>query len=140
MIADGHHVHPALIKLLYRDKPVDKIVLVTDSLRPTMQKEGKLLANREEVILENNVFVKKEDKVIAGSSLTMLKGIKNLVSWGIRLEDAILMATGNPAHVLKVDKQKGFLIPGYKADITAFDSDFNTTLTMVRGKIVYNTN
>ncbi len=137
IIADGYHVHPALIKLLYRDKPVDKIVLVTDALGPTMQKKGPMMANKEEVYLKNNIFIKKKDDVIAGSSLTMLKGIKNLVSWGITLEDAILFATANPARILGIDKKKGFLIPGFNADITGFNSQYKTSLTIVNGKILY---
>lgn len=137
IIADGHHVHPALIKLLYRDKPVDKIVLVTDALGPTKQKEGDLTANKEPVYLRDNVFYRKSDGVIAGSSLTMMKGIKNLVSWGIPLESALLMATANPARVIGIDREAGLLIPGYRADITAFNDDFETTLTIVDGKILY---
>ncbi len=42
IIADGFHVHPTLVKLLYRDKPVEKIILVTDSFRPTKQREETL--------------------------------------------------------------------------------------------------
>jgi len=137
IIADGYHVHPALIKLLYRDKPVDKIVLVTDSLRPTKQKKGTMIANKEEVYLKNNIFLRKKDNVIAGSSLTMLLGIKNLVSWGITLEDAILFSTANPARILGIDKEKGLLIPGYNADITAFNNKFETTLTIAKGKILF---
>ena len=52
IIADGIHVHPDLLKLLRRDKPTDKIVLVTDALRPTEQTQGTLLANKEEVVFE----------------------------------------------------------------------------------------
>lgn len=137
IIADGHHVHPALINLLYRDKPVDKIVLVTDALGPTMQKAGELRANREKVYLKDDVFHKESDDVIAGSSLTMMKGIENLVSWGIPLNDALLMATANPARVLGMDRERGLLIPGFRADITSFNSSFETTLTMVNGRILY---
>ncbi len=50
IIADGVHVHPDLIKLLQRDKPLDKIVLITDALKPTEQKNGPFLANGEEVV------------------------------------------------------------------------------------------
>lgn len=140
IIADGHHVHPALINLLYRDKPVDKIILVTDALGPTMQKEGELKANREKVYLKDDVFYKESDNVLAGSSLTMMKGIENLVSWGIPLNDALLMATANPARVLGMDRTTGLLIPGFKADITSFNSSFKTTLTMVSGQILYRKN
>ncbi len=67
----------------------------------------------------------------------MLLGIKNLVSWGITLEDAILFSTANPARILGIDKEKGLLIPGYNADITAFNNKFETTLTIAKGKILF---
>jgi N-acetylglucosamine-6-phosphate deacetylase len=137
IIADGIHVHPALIKLVYRDKPVDKIVLVTDSLGPTMQSEGILQANKERVYLKNEIFYKEENDVIAGSSLTMMKGIRNLVSWGIPLPDAITMATANPARVIGIEKKAGLLIPGHRADITVFNKAFETVLTIVNGKILF---
>lgn len=137
VIADGQHVHPALIKLLYRDKPVDKIVLVTDALGPTMQSEGILRANKEEVYFKDDLFYKVSNDVIAGSSLTMMKGIQNLVSWGIPLSDAIMMGTSNPARVIGIDRVAGLLIPGYRADITAFNRNFETTLTLVDGRILY---
>ena len=66
-----------------------------------------------------------------------MKGIQNLVSWGIPLSDAIMMATTNPARVIGLDKEAGLLIPGHRADITAFNSDFETTLTLVDGRILY---
>src|SRR5262249_5509333 len=81
IIADGHHVHPELVKLLVRDKPTSKIVLVTDALKPTAQTEGPLFANNEEVELKDGFFKRKKDDVIAGSALTMLAGVKNLAEW-----------------------------------------------------------
>lgn len=136
VIADGEHVHPDLVKLLLREKPANKVVLVTDCLKPTEQKEGVLLANGEPVRMENNVFMKNET-TLAGSSLTMMKGIQNLISWRIPEEKAILMASGNPAQIMGFHK-KGALIPSYDADITVFDSQFNVLLTMVGGKILKN--
>ena len=58
IIADGKHVHPDLIRLLMRDKPVNKVVLVTDSLKPTEQETGTLYANREEVYKSDGVFLR----------------------------------------------------------------------------------
>ena len=58
IIADGRHVHPGLIKLLMRDKPISKLVLVTDSLKPTEQYDCPLFANREEVYLKDEVFLR----------------------------------------------------------------------------------
>lgn len=137
IIADGVHVHPDLLKLLRRDKPADKIVLVTDALRPTEQTQGRLLANKEEVVFEGGCFHRKVDGVIAGSALTMIRGVKNLVEFGIPLEDAVRCASSNPAQIMHYDK-KGQLIPGYDADITVFDKHFNVLMTIIGGDIKKN--
>jgi len=135
IIADGFHVHPDLFKLLLRDKPIDKIVLVTDGLKPTEQKEGPFFANNDEVYFHGGVFRRKSDDVIAGSGLTMIRGIKNLVAGGFSLEDAVKTATMNPAQIMRYSNQ-GAIIPGRLADITVFDSNFDIRLVMVGGKIV----
>jgi N-acetylglucosamine-6-phosphate deacetylase len=134
IIADGCHVHPDLFKLLQRDKPIDKIVLVTDSLKPTEQAEGPFFANGEEVVFHDGVFHRKYDDVIAGSALTMIQGIKNLVSFGFSLEDAVKTASFNPAQVMGYTR-KGAIIPGRDADLVVFDQDY-TILTVVAGGVL----
>jgi len=135
IIADGYHVHPDLFKLLLRNKPIDKIVLVTDGLKPTEQKEGPFFANNEEVYFKNNVFYRKSDDVIAGSGLTMIQGIQNLSAAGFSLEDAVKTASSNPAQIMRYNNQ-GVIIPGHFADITVFDKNFKIRYVMVGGKIV----
>jgi N-acetylglucosamine-6-phosphate deacetylase len=137
IIADGYHVHPDLYKLLLRDKPVDKIVLITDALKPTEQKEGPFFANGEEVIFHDGVFHRKIDDVIAGSSLTLIRGIQNLVRYGFSIEDAVKTATFNPANVMRYQK-KGAIIPGHDADLTVFDKDFNIRAVLIGGHIKKN--
>lgn len=139
IIADGLHVHPDLLKLLFRDKPFEKIVLVTDALKPTEQKEGPFIANGEEVYLdETGIFHRKEDGVIAGSSLTMIKGVENLVKMGgLSLQNAILMSSYNPARIMKI-KNKGAILPGYDADLVVFDKDFQIQAVMIEGQLKKN--
>ena len=137
IIADGVHVHPDLIKLLARDKPIDKIVLITDALKPTEQKTGPFIANGEEVEFVDGCFHRKADGVIAGSALTMIRGVKNLVSFGFPIENAVRLATTNPAQVMQYRK-KGALIPGFDADITVFDKNYEILLTLVGGELKKN--
>ena len=132
VIADGEHVHPELIKLILREKPVDRVVLVTDCLKPAGRPDGDNLANSEVVHFENGVFA-DEIGTLAGSSLTMIKGVKNLVSWRVPEEQAIQMASSNPARIMGFHK-KGALIPSYDADIIVMDKQFNVLFTMVEGK------
>ncbi|MDR0554100.1 MAG: N-acetylglucosamine-6-phosphate deacetylase [Treponema sp.] len=137
IIADGFHVHPDLFKLLLRDKSIDKIVLITDSLKPTEQAEGPFFANGEEVVLHDGAFHRKSDDVIAGSSLTMIRGVKNLVSFGFSLEDAVRTASSNPAQVMRY-RGKGTIIPGNDADLVVFDKDFQILAVTVAGELKQN--
>ncbi|MDR0494476.1 MAG: N-acetylglucosamine-6-phosphate deacetylase [Treponema sp.] len=135
IIADGFHVHPDLFKLLLRDKHIEKIVLVTDALKPTGQQEGPLLANGEEVIFHDGAFHRVSDDVIAGSGLTMIRGVQNLVHAGFSVEDAVKTASTNPAQIMRYTTQ-GAIIPGKRADITVFDKDFNVQTVMIDEKII----
>lgn len=137
IIADGVHVHPDLIKLLQRDKPLDKIVLITDALKPTEQKNGPFLANGEEVVFDEGCWHRKVDGVIAGSALTMIKGVKNLNSFGFSLSDSVRFASANPAQIMKYSNQ-GVIMPGKAADITVFDRDFEVKLSIINGDIKKN--
>lgn len=132
IIADGVHVHPDLFKLLARDKPLEKILLVTDGLTPTEQEKGPLIANGEEVVYDGGCFHRAADGVIAGSSLTMIKGVKNLVKFGFSVSDAVRAASSTPAAVMRYNK-KGMLIPGYDADIVVFDKQFNILASIIGG-------
>ena len=133
IIADGFHINPEIIKFLIRCKPVDKLVLVTDALKPTKQKSSKLYANGEEVYLDK-CFMRKEDNVIAGSALTMIDGIKNLVSWGLNVEKAVQLASHNPANIMKQDNL-GTIAPGYTADMVVFDKKFKVKQTIINVNI-----
>ena len=137
IIADGVHVHRDLFKLLLRDKPMDKIVLVTDALKPTEQECTPLFANGEEVVYKGGCFHRKSDDVIAGSALTMIKGVKNLVDFGFPIGDAVRCATANPAQIMRYTT-KGQLIPGYDGDVVVFDKHFNVLVSIIGGIIKKN--
>ncbi|MBR3632663.1 MAG: N-acetylglucosamine-6-phosphate deacetylase [Elusimicrobiaceae bacterium] len=120
IIADGVHVHPDLVVGLRRFKPVENIVLVTDALRPTLQNNPPFIANAEEVKWQDGAWVRQADGVLAGSGLTMLEGVKNLISWGYTLPQAIACASTHPARILGLE-QKGSLSVGKDADIILLD-------------------
>ena len=134
IIADGFHIHPDLYKLLLRNKRMDKIVLITDALKPTKQAKGPFFANGDELVFRGGVFHRKADNIIAGSALTMIQGIKNLVSYGFTLEDAAKTASSNPARIMRY-KNKGSIIPGCDADLTIFDGDYKV-LAVVAGGVL----
>lgn len=133
IIADGVHVHPDIVSFLKRVKPAENIVLVTDALKPTGQTAGPFIANGEEVIFDGGVWKRKADGVIAGSALTMARGVKNLVNFGYTLPEAAACASANPARLMKLHKT-GKLTEGFTADITLLDADFKPVQTFIQGQ------
>jgi len=121
VIADGHHVSPVIMGMVFRLKKPSKIVLVTDSLNPTGFEEG--LANGEEVRLSGGLFRRKSDNVIAGSALSMLQGVKNLISWGFGVGNSFMAASDNPAALHKLPF--GSIEKGKKAMLIELDASFN---------------
>ncbi|HJX01609.1 MAG TPA: N-acetylglucosamine-6-phosphate deacetylase [Candidatus Humimicrobiaceae bacterium] len=138
MIADGVHLHPAVMKILTRVKGAEKIVLITDAIRATSMPEGTYDLGGQDVIVANGQ-ARLKDGTLAGSILTMDKAVRNMISMvGVSFEEAIQMATINPAKCLGVQGRKGSLAAGKDADIVILDKKLKVRLTMVKGKIVYN--
>ena len=135
VIADGVHVHPELVKLLVRLKPAENIVLITDSLKPTGQKDGPLTANGVEVLLSSEgAFVSKADSTLLnGSALTLNRALYNMGKWGVGPDISVQMATANPARIYGFN-HIGSLIPGKKGDICVFDSSFTPKAVFVNGQ------
>lgn len=135
IIADGIHIDPEIIKFLLHCKSLDKIVLVTDSLKPTKQHSKKLFANGEEVYLDK-CFYRKSDNVIAGSALTMIDSVRNIVSYGFTVEQAIHMASTNPARIIR-QEHLGLIAPGYDADLVIFNKNLNILYTIIKGNLYF---
>lgn len=138
LIADGIHVHRDLVAFLIKSKPQDKVVLITDSLKPTALGPGHYIANGDPVVLgERGAFVMERDpSVLCGSALTLNTAVRNVASWIGDKALAIRMATENPASVYGFG-EIGVLAKGRLADIAVFDEDFNATDVFVGGKLVY---
>ncbi|MFA7559354.1 MAG: N-acetylglucosamine-6-phosphate deacetylase [Sphaerochaeta sp.] len=137
IIPDGVHVHPQLVKMLLRDKPLDNIVMITDSLKPTRQRGGQLTANGVPAALgPNGAFVAKDDpNLFIGSGLTMLQGLRNMIDWEVPIEQAIQMSATNPARIYSL-KQMGMLVPGNIADILVLDKNLQLKGLFIDGELI----
>ncbi|RKY88201.1 N-acetylglucosamine-6-phosphate deacetylase [candidate division KSB1 bacterium] len=137
LIADGIHVHPAVIKLLYKLKGANGIILISDAMKATGKGDGEYNINGKRVFVKGNrAFL--DNGTLAGSTHTLDIGLKTMVQKAdVPLTDAVRMATLNPARVLKEDNKKGILAAGKDADISIFDNNFDVQMTIIKGKIVY---
>ena len=123
VIADGFHVQPEIISFLRTVKPVSRIVAVTDALKPTGQPRGPYLANGEEVTLQDGVWKRVKDGVIAGSALSMARALRNLLRWGYTLPQAVLCTSSNAARLLG-QNHLGRVEAGAAANLVLLNADF----------------
>ena len=142
IIADGHHVPSSLLHLIVKVKGVDNVVLVTDSMRGAGMPEGPSilggLADGQECIVEGGVAKLLDGSGFAGSVCTADRLIRTMITiGGCSLEQAVQMASSNPARVMGVADRKGSLEVGKDADIVIFDDDVNVFTTIVTGRKVY---
>ena len=129
-IGDGVHTNPNLIKLLMQSKPIGKLVLISDAL-----KYAHAQPPADADFYFDKCFKRKADEVIIGSGITLYDGFRNLIEYGVSPEDAIRMASVNPAQIMK-QAGKGMIVPGYDADLIIMDKNFNLVDTMAGGKFI----
>lgn len=142
IIADGIHVPQDLLHLLLKIKSVDRICLVTDSMRGAGMPEGPSilggLTDGQEVIVEDGVAKLLDKSAFAGSVATADRLVRTMVLIaGCSMPDAIRMITENPAKVMGIADKKGSLVPGMDADVVVFDKNINIKNTIIGGRIVY---
>ena len=138
LIADGIHIHPSFIRLAIFRKGVDRVCLITDTLKEVGQPDGTYAWGGLEVVLKGREIRLKDSGVLAGSVLHLNQGVRNVLSWtGLSVPEVIRMATLTPAKSVGLETQVGSLEPGKRANIAIFDSNFETRATFVRGEKVY---
>jgi N-acetylglucosamine-6-phosphate deacetylase len=142
IIADGHHVPSSLLHLIVRVKGLDNVVLVTDSMRGAGMGEGPSilggLADGQECIIENGVAKLMDRSGFAGSVCTADRLVRTMITiGGCTLEQAVKMASANPARVMGIGDRKGSLEAGKDADIVIFGDNVEVYATIVAGRKVY---
>lgn len=137
VIADGIHVPPVMLRVVYMIKGVERTALITDSLACAAS-DGDI-AFDPRVILEDGVCKLADHSALAGSIATMDRLIRTCVQKAkIPMEDACRMASETPAKIMGVFDRKGSLEDGKDADIIMFDNDLNLTYVMQMGREVTN--
>lgn len=132
LIADGVHVEEAAMKLLLLAKGAAHVTLVSDGLSATGMPDGKYMLGGMEVIVSGGVC-RNADGVLAGSTLTLDRALRNIVALGIPLPDAVRMVTLNPASLLGIEFKKGSLRVGADADILLLDEELLLAGVWARG-------
>ena len=139
VVADGIHVPPTILRLVYKIKGVERTCLITDAL--ACAASDSQVAFDPRVIIEDGVCKLADRSALAGSVATMDRLIRTMVQKAeIPLEDAVRMASETPARIMGVSDRKGTLQRGKDADIVLLDRDLNVRAVWAMGKLVEGTN
>lgn len=139
VIADLVHVHPAALRLLYRLRGPDELILISDSIRAAGLADGRYPIGPDDprLLVVQDGAARLEDGTLAGSILTLEKALFNLkTATGRPLSELWPTASRTPARALGLQKT-GDLQPGYRADLTILDDSIAVLFTAVGGKAVF---
>lgn len=135
-IADFHHVHPLMLRLMYQSKSADRMALISDAIKPAGLGDGEFSVWGEGITVRNgrtSLARQPGEATIAGSVITMRQALKNIVDLGVPVHEAVRMATLVPARAAGVENEHGSIKEGLRADLIAFDDEFSVGLATIGG-------
>ncbi|MDU0205244.1 MULTISPECIES: N-acetylglucosamine-6-phosphate deacetylase [Paenibacillus] len=135
VIADGHHVHPAAIRLLVKTKQPDGLLLITDAMSAAGLGDGQYDLGGQAVTVQSGVARLTEGGALAGSTLTMIDALRFMVrEVGVSVEEASRFASGNPARLLQLQASHGSIAQGKQADLLLINPELELERVWIRGK------
>ena len=137
LICDGFHIHPAALRVAFELLGEDGSIIVSDSMRAAGHLDGEYdLGGQAVYVKEGKALL--ADGTIAASTSNIYQELKNVISYGVPVKQAIKSCTINPARAIRVDQMTGSIQPGKLADILVVDKNFEIKLVLVRGQIKVN--
>lgn len=137
LIADGHHVHPAIMKLCYQLKGSQYLNLITDSVPSSGLSDGDYFLGSVPVHIKEGV-ARTAQGGLAGSTLKLINAVRDVCQWfDIDLQEALKMASLTPATMLGIADQYGSIKIGKQASFSLIDSNFEVQATWVKGQQVF---
>jgi len=134
IIVDGHHLHPATVRVALRAKGPERLMLVTDAM-PSVGATQPNFILQGRVIHEEDGLLRDDQGVLAGSSLDMASAVRNLmIQTGAPLRTAAMMASSVPARFLRLDDDTGAIAAGLRADLVLVDNDLNVVRSWIGGQ------
>ena len=134
VIADGHHVHSASLRIAFAARPHDRMMLITDAMPPAADGPDSFLLQGRRVARADGCL-RLGDGTIAGSVITMDEAVRYCVDTvGVTLAGALAMASRAPAAFLRRDRDLGRIAPGYLASLVHLDDALRVRETWVEGE------
>ncbi|MBT2215993.1 N-acetylglucosamine-6-phosphate deacetylase [Virgibacillus dakarensis] len=136
LICDGHHVHPAVATLAAQVKG-EKLLLITDCMLAGLMPDGNYHLGEFPVVMQDGV-ARTESGSLAGSTLRLIDGVRNLHQWSKRpLYEIWHRGSLSPAASLGRDMELGSIAIGKLADYVVLDENMTVQATAVEGEIKY---
>lgn len=139
VIADGVHLHPAILDMIHRLKGHQNMALISDCINAGGLSDGQYRLGMMDVEVTDGI-ARTQSGSLAGSTLTLERAIHNLISLtDICPRDAIHMASLVPATFLGLDSTLGSITPGKQANLAVITHEFNVAATVINGHTVFST-
>lgn len=135
LICDGIHIHPSVIRAAFKLFSAERIVLVSDSMRAAGLDDGRYTLGGQQVTVKGRRTT-LSDGTLAGSVTNLMDCLRNAVTFGIPLEDAVRAAAVNPIRVLGESARLGSLEAGKIANVVLLDKKLNIVKVFVQGKML----
>lgn len=137
VIIDGFHLHPGIVRLLIKVKGLDRVIAITDSISAAGLGDGEYKLGVNDIVVKNGDASLKYENVRAGSTLTLIKSLTNVIQFtGLSLEEVLPLYTENPAHALEIEG-RGSLDFGNYADFILLDKNLNIVKVFIGGQLAY---
>lgn len=133
IIVDGHHLHPATVRVALRAKGAEQLMLVTDAMPSVGAAEPNFMLQGR-YIHEEDGLLRDDQGVLAGSSLDMASAVRNVMAQtGTALRTAVSMASAVPARFLRLGDETGTIAAGLRADLVLVDDDLTVLRSWIGG-------
>ncbi len=137
VIADGVHLHPAILKMICKLKDPKQITLISDCINAGGLSDGRYKLGKMEVEVTGGI-ARTETGSLAGSTLTLERAVQNLSKLaGINFRDSVHMASLSPAGFLNIADYTGSLSIGKNADFAVLNKTGGVEATFIEGKLMF---
>ena len=135
LICDGVHIHPSVVRSVFKLFGADRVVLISDTMRAAGMADGDYTLGGQPVIKKGK-HATLADGTLAGSVTDLMDCMRTAVSFGIPLADAVRAAAVNPARAIGIYSRCGSLESGKWSNVVLLDRELNIRHIIFQGKIV----
>ncbi|KSU76700.1 N-acetylglucosamine 6-phosphate deacetylase [Pseudarthrobacter enclensis] len=136
LVADGVHLDPETVRMVFALAGAANVALVTDSMAATGLPDGEYELGPAGVVVRDGEARLRGSGALAGGTATLLDVVRRTIAAGVDAAEAVLSATAVPAAVLGLGAEVGSLRTGLRADVVVVDHNFRPVLVIRRGEVL----